>query len=124
VSYIYDIITAGASLSVKKRRIEKYETSSGLVPFDEWFEDLDSSTQARVDARLDRVALGNFGDYKSIGEGVFELRLTFGPGYRIYYALDGLEVVLLLVGGDKKTQAKDIKTAQGYWKAYRIEKET
>ena len=111
-------------MSVKERRIEKYETSSGSVPFDEWFNDLDEAIQARVDARLDRVVLGNFGDYKSVGNGVFELRLNFGPGYRIYYALDGLEIVLLLVGGDKKTQVKDIKIAQGCWKAYLKEKET
>ncbi len=108
---------------MKERRIEKYETANGLVPFDEWFDDLDESVQARVDARIDRVALGNFGDCKSVGEGVFELRLSFGPGYRIYYALSGLEIVLLLVGGDKKTQKKDIKTAQHYWKEYRKEKE-
>ena len=111
-------------MSVKERQIEKYETLNGSVPFDDWFDDLNSSTQARIDARLDRVTLGNFGDHKSVGEGVFELRLSFGPGYRIYYALDGLEIVLLLAGGDKKTQAKDIKVAQGYWKAYCKEKET
>ena len=111
-------------MSVKERRIEKYETPNGLVPFDEWFEDLDDSIQARIDARLDRIVLGNFGDHKNVGEGIFELRFSFGPGYRIYYALDGLEIVLLFAGGDKKTQAKDIKIAQGYWKAYRIEKET
>lgn len=69
------------------------------------------------------MALGNFGDYKSIGAGVFELRLKLEPGYRIYYALDGLEVVLLFAGGDKKTQTKDLKMAQRYWKAYCEEKE-
>ncbi len=106
---------------MKKRRIEKYQTASGVVPFDEWFEELDCSIQARVDARLDRIVLGNFGDCKNVGEGVFELRLAFGPGYRIYYALDGSELVLLLAGGDKKSQAKDIKAALKYWKAYREE---
>jgi putative addiction module killer protein len=108
---------------VKERKVEKYETPNGLVPFDVWFDDLDESVQARVDARLDRVVLGNFGDYKNIGDGVFELRLNFGPGYRIYYALCGLEVVLLLAAGDKSTQKKDIKRAQVYWKTYRKEKE-
>lgn len=110
-------------MSVKERRIEKYKTPNGIVPFDELFETLDNNTQARIDTRLDRVALGNSGDYKFIGAGVFELRLNLGPGYRIYYALDGLEVVLLFAGGDKKTQTKDIKMAQRYWKAYCEEKE-
>ena len=72
--------------------------------------------------RLDRVSLGNFGDHKSVGEGVYELRLSFGPGYRIYYGLAGEHVVLLLAGGAKGKQTKDIRTAQKLWKSYKAEK--
>ncbi|MEL6578146.1 MAG: type II toxin-antitoxin system RelE/ParE family toxin [Cyanobacteria bacterium J06621_12] len=101
--------------------ISKYVTVDGFCPFDQWFEALQSTTKARVDIRLDRVNLGNFGDSKSLGEGVYELRLHFGGGYRIYYGISGKKIILLLTGGAKKTQNKDIKTARRYWKAYRNE---
>lgn len=102
--------------------ISKYVTINGVCPFDEWFNTLNSTNKARVDVRLDRVSLGNFGDSKSLNEGIYELRLHFGGGYRIYYGKTGRRVVLLLMGGMKKTQNKDIKTARGYWKAYQEEK--
>ena len=71
-----------------------------------------------VRARLNRIRLGNFGDCKSIGGGVEELRIDFGPGYRIYYGREESLVVILLCGGDKKTQARDILRARQYWKEY------
>lgn len=95
--------------------IEKYVLESGDCPFDEWFDSLTPKTQARVDVRLDRLRLGNFGDHKPVGDGVWELRLDFGPGYRLYYAQVGRWVVLLLVGGDKSSQGKDIKLAKLFW---------
>jgi len=70
----------------------------------------------RIRARLDRVELGNFGIVKSVGDGVSELKIDHGPGYRIYFAMRGKTVVLLLSGGDKSTQQKDIETAKAYWK--------
>jgi len=70
----------------------------------------------RIRARLDRVELGNFGTAKPIGAGVSELKIDHGPGYRVYYAMNGKTVVLLLIGGDKSTQHKDIETAKAYWK--------
>ena len=70
----------------------------------------------RIRARLDRVELGNFGTAKPLGDGVCELKIDHGPGYRIYYAMNGKTVVLLLIGGDKSTQQKDIETAKAYWK--------
>ncbi len=103
--------------------ISKYITVAGLCPFDEWFETLNSTTQARVDVRLDRVNLGNFGDSKSLGDGIYELRLHFGGGYRIYYGISGKRVILLLMGGVKKTQTKDIKTSRLYWKTYQEEQQ-
>ena len=101
------------------KKILQYEMSHGKVPFREWFLSLkDITAKARIRTRLDRLRLGHFGDTKPVGEGVFELRLHFGPGYRIYYGLDGDEIVLLLLGGDKSRQTKDIYQAQQYWNDY------
>ncbi len=69
--------------------------------------------------RLDRVSLGNFGDCRSVGEGVQELRIDYGPGYRVYFGQLGSTIVLLLCGGDKSAQAKDINLAHYYWSEYR-----
>jgi putative addiction module killer protein len=100
--------------------IKKLELQNGLVPFDEWFDSLrDWKMQAAVDARLARVRAGNFGDCKSVGGGVFELRIAFGPGLRIYYGLHGKQIVVLLGGGDKNSQSRDIRRAQQLWQQYR-----
>ncbi len=101
--------------------IQKYLDEEGNCPFDDWFDGLSTQTQAKIDTRLDRVSVGNFGDRKSVGEGVYELRFFFGPGYRIYYGLAGRRIVLLLVGGSKKRQNKDIQVAQQLWAAYQRE---
>lgn len=86
----------------------------------EWFDSLkDEVVRNRVRERLARVRLGNLGDSASVGQGVFEFRFHFGPGYRIYYGLEGSVVVLLLCGGHKRTQKADIRKAQGYWEDYR-----
>ena len=78
-----------------------------------WFAGLkDRQTRARIDARIRRLALGNPGDVKSIGKGVFELRIDFGPGYRVYFVMHGQELVIFLAGGNKSSQARDIRTAQ------------
>ena len=104
---------------VNEREIKKLELQSGLVPFDEWFDALhDLKMQAAVDARLTRVRAGNFGDCKSVGGGVFELRIALGPGLRVYYGLQGQRVVILLGGGDKSTQARDIRRAQQLWQQF------
>jgi putative addiction module killer protein len=109
-------------MTSRKWKIEKYVTTEGICLFDKWFNRLDATLQARIDVRLDRVSLGNFGDRKSLEGGIFELRFTFGAGYRIYFGLEGNQMVILLVGGSKKTQKKDIKTARSLWKAYQQEK--
>ncbi|WP_299413914.1 type II toxin-antitoxin system RelE/ParE family toxin [Acaryochloris sp. IP29b_bin.148] len=101
--------------------LQKYVTPTGQCPFDEWFRTLDLQTQARIDVRLDRVKLGNFGDHKSVGEGIYELRFFFGPGYRIYFGRLQGQIVLLLVGGSKKQQNKDVKAAQKLWITYQDE---
>ncbi len=78
-----------------------------------WFNNLrDRQAKARIDVRIRRLSLGNFGDIKPVGEGVSELRVPYGPGYRIYLVQRGNTLVILLAGGDKRTQRKDIKRAQ------------
>ena len=98
-------------------KILVYTTSSGKAPFSIWRDSLDLKTRAIIKTRLDRIRLGNFGDSKPIknGEGVKELRISYGPGYRIYYGMNGSTLVILLVGGDKKSQARDIAKAKQYW---------
>ena len=94
-----------------------YSTSSGKAPFKVWLNDLDTKTRSIIRTRLDRISLGNFGDSKPIknGAGVKELRISYGPGYRIYYGMKGSTLVILLVGGDKKSQARNIAKAKQYW---------
>lgn len=102
------------------RELRTYETSDGQRPFDDWLDRLkDKATVARIAARLNRIALGNFGDAKAVGDGVSELRLDFGSGYRIYFAQDGEAIILLICGGDKSTQDKDIRKAKFYLNDYR-----
>ena len=89
--------------------IELYETASGHCPFDDWFESLiELHTRAKILTRLDRLKVENFGDCKAIGDGIVELRIHYGPGIRIYYSKMGNKIVLLLCGGDKSSQTKDI----------------
>ncbi len=87
-------------------------TLKRLPQFDSWLVGLrDGVTKARLLARLRKVQLGNFGDYKSVGEGVFEMRIFYGAGYRVYFVQRGSEIVVLLAGGDKSTQSTDIQKA-------------
>jgi putative addiction module killer protein len=80
--------------------------------FDQWFEELkDTKGRFRIQARIDRAELGNLGDCEPVGGGVSEMRIHFGPGYRLYLAQRGTEIILLLAGGDKSSQGKDVKAA-------------
>ena len=104
---------------IQPRELVNYDTPEGKEPFAEWLDGLrDRRVQKRILARLYRVEEGNFGDHASVGDGVWELRLFFGAGYRIYYAEIGQEIVLLLAGGDKSSQPRDIEQAKTYWKEY------
>ena len=97
--------------------LRNYVTLSGKVPFKEWLNNLkDPTMRHRIWRRLDRVEIGNYGDYKSLGDGVYELKLHFGSGYRVYFAEYDEIIVILLCGGDKSTQSKDIEIAKTYWK--------
>jgi putative addiction module killer protein len=103
-------------------RILEYETEQGDSPFNDWINNQIPAVRTRIAKRLDRVALGNLSDRKSVGEGVSELRIDYGPGYRVYYGRKGNELVILLGAGTKKNQAADIVSAKKHWKAYKKEK--
>lgn len=107
-------------MEIKERTIEIYEQVDGKKPYEEWLNDLkDGMSRARIRARIDKVATGNFGDHKPVGDSVSELRFTFGPGFRVYYALKNETIVLLLIGGDKSSQEKDIEKAKEFWSDYK-----
>ncbi|MBI1921191.1 MAG: type II toxin-antitoxin system RelE/ParE family toxin [Geobacter sp.] len=98
-------------------QLKYYLDENGNAPFLGWLYSLrDKMAVYRIRARLDRVELGNFGTVKPVGDGVSELKIDHGPGYRVYFAMSGKTVVLLLIGGDKSSQQSDINTAKGYWK--------
>ena len=98
------------------QELQFYRTPNGSVPFIEWFHGIqDQKTLTRIQKRLQRLENGNFGDCKSVGDGVYELRLHFGPGYRIYFGRIDNTIVLLLCGGDKSSQTQDIALAKTYW---------
>lgn len=102
------------------KELRVYVTEDGRSPFNEWLTALrDSKARAKIRVRLDRVSLGNLGDCHGLGEGLQELRIDYGPGYRVYFGQLGQAIVLLLCGGDKSSQAKDIELAQEYWNDYR-----
>ena len=98
--------------------IDYYKTTEGKAPFKEWLE-ADVNGRAKIRVRLDRARLGKLGDHKPVDEGVWELRIDYGPGYRVYFAKEGNSLVLLLIGGDKGTQRRDIAQAAGYLQDHR-----
>jgi putative addiction module killer protein len=102
-------------MNVVKIRI--YSTDTGKEPYAEWEDRLDKITRAVVKSRLERVKIGNFGNARRIegGVGVWEFKIDYGPGYRIYFGKKGETIVLLLIGGEKKSQKRDIEKAKQYW---------
>jgi putative addiction module killer protein len=99
--------------------IRRYRTIDGRIPFSDWLGKLDAATAARVSAYKDRMHAGQWGNSRFVGDGVWELKIDFGPGYRIYYLRDGRTVVILLCGGDKGSQQADIRQAHGFAEDYR-----
>ena len=106
--------------NTQPREIEFYTTQNGRTPFTEWLETLcDRKTQTTIRRRLTRLELGNLGDFRSVGEGVNELRIHYGPGYRIYFAEAANTIILLLCCDDKSSQQGDVKRAKRYWQDYK-----
>jgi putative addiction module killer protein len=106
-------------MSNKPKMVIVYQDAAGHEPFTDWLNSLrDPTTRRRILKRLLQVEQGHYGDFKPVGGGLYELRLFFGPGYRIYFGEDGNTMVVLLSGGDKNSQQRDIQRAQFYWKEY------
>ena len=104
--------------------IRHYLTAAGRDPYQEWLDKLkDLTGRIAIQRRVDRVAEGTFGDHKPLQEGVCELRIDLGPGYRVYYAMERATIVLLLCGGSKRAQDADIKRATRYWRDYQRRKQ-
>jgi putative addiction module killer protein len=102
--------------------VRQYETSDGRHPVDAWLESLEPRAAARVTKVLTKIESGLLPDVKPVGEGVHESRIDYGPGYRVYFGVDGKLLIILLAGGDKRTQASDIDTAKARWRDYKARK--
>jgi putative addiction module killer protein len=103
------------------KKLKIYETLTGARPYSEWLNKLrDAMIVARIRVRIDRIESGNLGHYRALGDSLFEFKFDFGPGYRVYFAVEGDEIILLLSGGDKGTQRKDITRAREYFADYTI----
>lgn len=104
---------------ISEKQVIFYQDDRGYEPFTEWLNNLrDVRGRRRILQRLARLERGNYGDYKALKDGVYELRMTFGPGYRVYFGEDGDTIVVLLCGGDKSSQTRDIEQAKFYWQEY------
>jgi putative addiction module killer protein len=101
-----------------KLTVKEYLSADGRSYFREWLNGLDTRVKARIQARILRFEMGNLGDHKPVGGGVWEARVMCGLGYRVYFGKEGLSVILLLLGGDKSSQAGDIRKARQLWQEY------
>lgn len=108
---------------IKPCEIRLYQTATGKEPYTEWENSLDKSVVARIDARLTRIReAGNIGTCEPVGDGVYELKFDFGPGYRVYFGLETDTFMILLLGGSKKGQQRDINKSKEYWKDHLLMK--
>ena len=103
-------------------KVVEYLDSAGRSPFADWFEELDAVAAAKVTVSLARMEAGNLSNVKTVGSGVLEYRIDFGPGYRVYFGREGDRLVILLAGGTKQRQQKDISTAHARWEVYKRRK--
>ena len=104
-------------------RLIEYLDRQGESPFATWFSTIESRAASKVTVALVRIAQGNLSNVKSVGAGLLEYRIDYGPGYRIYFGRDGEQLVILLAGGTKKRQQADIEAAQARWRDYKQRKE-
>jgi len=102
--------------------LHQYVTTRNRSPYGEWFARLENVAAAKIVIALTRLAAGNTSNLKSVGEGVQEVKIDFGPGYRVYCGWDGPMLVILLGGGTKKRQSQDIRAAQASWRDYKARK--
>jgi putative addiction module killer protein len=102
--------------------LREYQDGRGHSPFAAWFNSLDPAAASKITVALTRLGLGNTSNAKGVGAGVFELKVDFGPGYRVYFGKDGNEIVILLGGGTKKRQRRDIEAARDRWQDYKDRK--
>jgi len=110
-------------LEIHERDVRFYVAPNGRSPFEDWIDELrDNRAIEIIERRLARIRMGNFGDCESVGNGVFELRIRYGQGYRVYFAEDGDTLIILLFGGVKSSQDRDIRKAHEYWEDYRRRK--
>lgn len=108
------------SMPKLKNTIYEYVDDKGVSPYAQWLSNLrDARAKAKIMIQVDKMEIGLLGDVEPIGEGLSELRIHYGPGYRVYFGKEGQRVYLLLCGGDKSSQSKDIKKAKDYWKDHR-----
>lgn len=109
------------NMDVQPRAVHVYVNRSGASPVEQWLDSLrDRTARARVVAGIDRLRLGNLGQTRSLGGALCELKIAYGPGYRVYFAHAGPVLILLLCGGDKSTQVSDIFRARQFWQDYRL----
>lgn len=103
---------------IGKYLIKEYVRENGEIPFRDWKNSLDTTVKARIQTRIMRVSQGNLGDYDPVRNGIFEFRFHFGAGPRVYFGFDGDEIILLLCGGIKRGQSRDINFAEALWQEY------
>jgi len=117
-----DVKYGNVCVTIIMLTLREFIERDGLSPFAKWFATLDATAAAKITTAVRRLELGNFSNVKGVGAGVFEYRIDFGPGYRVYFGKDGETLVILLGGGTKKSQDRDIATAYARWKDYKNRK--
>jgi putative addiction module killer protein len=107
-------------MQIKQRAVAYYQPPAGKIPVQEWLSSIkDKLTQAILYKRIRQAGLGQFGKTRNVGDGVWELKIDYGPGYRVYYGVHDDKLILILIGGSKRTQTADIKKARGYWNEWK-----
>jgi len=109
-------------LPLTMKKLKYYVDNNGRSTFEKWFNELNNYAAAKITKEIYKLELGNFSNVEGVGGGVFEQKINFGPGYRVYFGKENMEIIILLCGGSKKDQSTDIKNAKAYWQDYKIRK--